>query len=298
MANSRYDNIRYYDNGTFKIPSQIKVFDGTSFVDLGTKESFSTKKLCVYNDNSFLCATYYRHDVNIPKTISIGNGKYLDLRKSNGTYLSVDTYNSGYMWEMVVEVNSTTSLYTAYTRNQGDIINQSYTNYVAEVSGNSVRLKINTNFSGNRISDGKYVTSTLTRYTPYCFTKGEKVRIYMTKSSTSSSMNIRIYNMSGAELCNTNVGVNTQWVGNPNNHKLGHVTINNSGSTSSYGDSKVYSFKTTPSSSRSQIFTLDFTAQNSGVNTIYSSGSASGYGAAYNTSVYGSSYTEYIRQTV
>lgn len=297
MANSRYDNIRYYD-GSFKIPSQIKVFDGTNFVDYGTKNSYSQKKINAYNGSSFFCATYYRHDVNIPKTIAIGGWKSLDLRKSNGSFLSVDTYHANYIWEMTVEVNSTTSLYTAYTRNQGDIINQSYTNYIAEVSGNAVRLRINTHFSGNRIQDGKYVTSTLDKYTPYCFTRGEKVRILMTKSSTSSSMNIKIYNMSGTLLCNVNVGVNTQWVGTPNNHKLGQVTVNNSGGTNSYGDAKVYYFKTTPTDSRGQTFILDFTSQGNGATTILSSGSFGGYGASANTSVYGSSYTEYIRQSI
>lgn len=300
MANSRYDNIRYYDGSSaFKIPGQIKIFDGSTWIDYGTKDSFNKKKIAAHNGSSFFCATYYRNDVDIPKTVSIGSGKYFELRKTNGTYLPVDTYNSGYIWEMTVEVHSTTSLYTAYTRNQGDIVNQSYTNYIAEVSGNTVRLKINTHFSGNRISDGKYVTGTLNKYTSYCFTVGEKVRIVMSKSSTSSSMNVKIYNMSGTTLCDTNVGVNTQWVGNPNIHRLGSATTNNNGSQSAYGNAKVYYFKTTPTSTRSQTFILDIASQSNNATTIYSSGTySSAYAGAVGTSVYGTSYTEYIRQTI
>ena len=87
MANSRYDNIRVYYNGSFIIPNQIKVYNGSSWVDLGTKNSYSTKKLNVLYNNNFICATYYRNDVNIPKSIQIGKNKYADLLKSDNSNL-------------------------------------------------------------------------------------------------------------------------------------------------------------------------------------------------------------------
>ena len=299
MANSRYDNIRYYDGSSaFKIPSQIKVFDGSTWIDYGKKDSFNKKKIAAHNGSSFFCATYYRNDVDIPKTVSIGSKKYLNLKKSNGDNLSVDTYNGDYIWEMIVEVNKTTPLYTAFTRNQGDIINQSYTNYIAEVSGSAVRLKVNTHFSGNRISDGKYVTGTLNKYTPYCFTVGEKVRIYLTRSTKDSKLRVRIYNTAGTKLCDEEVGVNTQWVGTPNKHRLGSATTDNNGSQSTYGSANIHYFKTTPVDDRSKTFIIDIASQSNDTKTIYSKGSFEGYASASGTKVYGASYTEYIRQTI
>ena len=147
MANSRYDNIRVYNGSSFVVPSQIKAWDGSSWIDYGTKDSYSSKIISAYTGSSYNNLTYLRHDVNIPKYIQIAANKIAYLRKANGSNLSVDTYNSGYSWEMQVAVYDNTPLYTAFTKNQGDIVNQSYVNYVAEVSGSSVRLRITTNFS-------------------------------------------------------------------------------------------------------------------------------------------------------
>lgn len=297
MANSRFDNIKYYSDGSFKIPKQIKVYNGSSWVDLGEKTSFNTKKLNVRNGNNFICATYYRHDVDIPKTIQVGSGKYMNIKKSNGTNLSVDNYHAGYYVDMTVEVYATTPLYTCYTKNQGDIVNQSYNNYIAEVSGNTVRLKIKSNFSGNRITDGKYVDSTVTKYTGYVWTVGEKVRILLSRSSNSGNLNVKIYNPSGTKIHEGNYAENTQWVGTPNYHRLGSETENNSGKQSSYGNAKFHIFKIKHADS-GKVFEVNFGNASKGATKINSTGSYSGYVEASGTSVYGDSYTEYIRQTI
>lgn len=297
MANSRFDNVRYYSDGSFNIPRQIKVYDGSGWVDLGTKDSYNTKKLCARNDNNFFCATYYRHDVNIPKTINIGSGKYLNLRKPNGSLLSVDNYHAGYEVDMTVEVYDSTPLYTVYTRNQGDIVNQSYNNYVAQVSGNAVRLMVSSNFSGNRISDKNYVSSTRTDYTEFVWTRGEKVRILINRSANSGKVRIRVFNTAGAQLCDNSFYENTQWVGTPNVHRLGSETVNKGGSQSVYGNAKMYYFSIYHPN-YGQKFIANFEGQGNGTSVIWSSGSMGGYTEASGTSVYGENYTEYIKQTI
>ena len=297
MADSRYDNIRVFYNGNFIIPQQIKVYNGSSWVDLGTKTSYSLKKLNVMYNNNFICATYYRHDVNIPKTIQIGSGsKCADIWKSNGTYCSVDTWTSGYVWEMIVEAYANTPLYTVYAKNQGDITNQAYTNYYAEVSGNSCRLHIKTRFHGTRVSDRKYVDSTSERYTDYCWTVGEKVRIRISKSSTGTTDRVQIYNMNGTELCNQTFSDSVMQVYTPNMHRIGSETSNDNGSQAQYGNAKVYSLTFTPN--RSSTFTVDANSVASGSTRINATGGYDGFIALNNTTVYGASYAEYIRQTV
>lgn len=296
MANSRFDNIKYWDGSSFKIPQQIKVYDGSSWVDLGTKNSFNTKKLNAYNGSNFFCATYYRHDVDIPKTIQIGSGKYLSMYKGDSTTCSIDSYVSGYSWEMTVEVNSTTPLYTCYLKNKGDIYKYAYVNYVAEVSGNSARLRVKTRFYGKSVS-GSHVNSTETKYTSYAWTKGEKVRIVITKPNTSTTSNIKIYNPNGTLICDENLFESRIQVWTPDIHRIGSETVNDAGSQSTYGDAKIYNMKFTPNNTRG-LFIIDFTAQSNGATRIYSSGSASGWVDASGTSVYGSQYTEYIRQTI
>ena len=298
MANSRFDNIKYYDGSTFKIPQQIKVYDGSAWVDLGTKDSFNTKKLNAYDGSNFFCATYYRHDVDIPKTIQIGGNKYLYLYKGDGTTCQINSYSTGYVWEMIVEVNETTPLYTCYTKNQGDIFNQAYVNYIAEVSGNSVRLRINSRFNGYEISNHKYINSTLNRYTSYCWTKGEKVRIYLTRDHNSGNVNVKVFNPAGTMLCNDDLLESTQMVWTPNQHRIGCETSNDSGSQNSYGNAKIHYFKFTPNTNRSQEFIINFNNATNGQTTLYSSGSYGGRVDAVNTSVYGSQYTEWIRQTI
>lgn len=297
MADSRYDNIRYYSDGSFKVPKQIKVYNGNSWLDLGEKNSYSTKKLNVRNGNNFLCATYYRHDVNIPKTIQVAWNKYMNLNNSNGNRLPVDNWHGGYAIDMHVEVYDSTPLYTCYTRNQGDIVNQSYNNYVAEVSGNAVRLRVTSHFSGYRITDGKYVNGTTTRYTGYVWSKGEKVRILLSRSTNGGYLNVKVYNPSGTLLCDDNFPENTQWVYNPNIHRLGSETTDNAGSQSTYGNAKIHSFSMNHPD-MGVTFTTNFNNAGNGSTTIWSSGTMGGYVECSGTSVYGASYSEYIRQTI
>ena len=300
MANSRFDNIKYFDGNSFSIPNQIKVYDGTAWVDLGTKYSYNTKKLNAYNGSSFVCVTYYRQDVEIPRTISIGTGKYLTVNKSGGSLCSLDTYDGGYIFDMTAEISETTPLYTCYTKNTGDITNQAYVNYIAEVSGNQIRIKVVSHFSGNQINTGKYINATDTHQTDYVANLvNQKIRILITRSSTNGSTLVRMYNANGTELTSkTFSGEQKIKVGTPNQHRVGSETTSTSGKQSSYGNAKIHYFKITPTSTRSSIFEVNVNDIADGTTKLNSTGTYSGYLQATGTSVYGSSYTEYIRQTI
>lgn len=260
MANSRYDNIRVYYNGSFIIPNQIKVYNGSSWVDLGTKNSYSTKKLNVLYNNNFICATYYRNDVNIPKSIQIGKNKYADLLKSDNSNLGIDTYNAGYVWEMEVSVNKTTPLHTAYTKNNGDI-SISYVNYYLEVNNGRVRLAYRSRFKGTDINTRKYVDSDATWRTSYAWNTGDIVKIRMTRSSTNGHAWLRVYNTSGNEIASVETGTGGKYEpklasGSSVYNIIGAETVSDSGSTSTYGDGNVYAFKFTPGSNRSNVFKI------------------------------------------
>lgn len=300
MANSRYDNIKVFYNGEFNIPQQIKVYNGSSWVDLGAKDSYNTNKLNVNYNNNFICATYARHDVNVPKAIQVGSGsKYLDIYNSNSTVCFINNYVAGWNWEMVVEVNETTPLYTCFARNNNDI-NQSYINYIADVSGDSVRLRLRSGFHGRSASTGKYVEGTYNNPTDYCWAKGEKVKIVVHRNSTNGNENIKIYNASGTLLNEFNIyeiSLQSQ-VNSPVYHRIGSETLNYNGDQSVYGNARVYSLKFTPTSDRSKQIQLNIAGASNGATRINSSGNYSGFADSRNTSVYGANYAEYIRQTI
>ena len=297
MANSRYDNIKYYD-GSWKIPNEILVYNGSSWTTLGTKNSHSLKKLNVYN-SGFICVTYYRKDVNIPKSIQIGKNKYAEILNSSNDYARQDNYNAGYVWEMIVSATAKTSLYTAYTKNQGDITNQAYINYFLEVSNGRVRLNYTSRFHGISIGTRKFTDATTVKYTDYAWNTGDKVRIKVSRQSQNGTVKMEVFNMNGTLLTTKSISGDCNFASaKVYNHYIGATTSNDNGGQTTYGNANVYSFSFTPSPTRSNKFTIDVANAANNVTTIQSSGGFGGKLVCKGTKVYGASYTEYIRQTI
>lgn len=298
MASSRFDNIRYYD-GSFKIPHQIQVYDGNGFVDLGTKDSYNTKKVSVLDNNKFNCVTYWRHDVNIPKSILLGSGnRYMDLyRDDSASLLQVNTKDAGYSFTMQVEIFSSTTLWTSFDKNNGDITSSAFNSYYADVSGNKVRFRIRHYFRGYSYSGSFIRGSIQDACTDYVWTVGERVTIVVTKASTSGTTNVKIYNPAGTLLTDRSFSIaciNVAYAG-PKIHSVGRCVYDAYGNTEAYGESKLYNLSFTPR--RSGNFTFSADQQGNGATQIWSIG-VWGHADLRNTSVYGASYAEYLRQTI
>ena len=302
MADSRYDDIKYFSDGEFKVPQEIKVFDGTDFVSLGAKDSFSTNKLCAFDGSNMFCATYRRNDVDIPGTVKIGKDKYLKIQRKEGSdykKCSVDTYNAGYYFKMKVSVTKSTPLYTVFSKNNGDISNYSYVNYIAKVnSSGKVALYVYSRFYGKSISTKKLVNIKEYKTTSYCINKGEEFTIELTRSSTSGSLRIRLLNSSGVEKADITMNDATLWVANPNHHYLGVETTSGTGDTKTYGDAKISYLSFTPISDRGDKFTVNVHSAADKATTMNSTGGYKGRLVTSGTSVSKSKYTEYIKQTI
>lgn len=303
MANSRYDDIKYFSDGEFKVPQEVKVYDGNEFISLGAKNSFNTNKLCAFDGSNMFCATYRRNDVDIPGTIKIGKDKYLKIQRKEGSsykVCSVDTYNKDYYFEMKVSVNKNTPLYTVFSKNNGDISNYSYVNYIAKVDSNGkVALYIYSKFYGKSIDSGKLVNVEGKKTTSYCINKGEEFTIKLSRSYKSGKLRIRLINSEGVtKYDKTELNDATLWVANPNHHYLGVETSSGTGSTKTYGDANIAYVSFTPISSRGSKYTVNFNNLNNGATTMISTGNYSGRLVASGTSVYKSKYTEYIKQTI
>ena len=268
MANSRFDNIKYSDGANFKVPSQIKVYNGSSWVDLGTKDSDNKKKLVVYDGSNFDCVTYEKRMVDIPGYASFGSGnRFAYIKKNDGTNAQVDNWKPGYSMEMVVEVNSSCTLYLARSTNQGDII-----------------------------YGGAFVDSTANEATDYVWTKGEKVRIVLYKTYQNGKLNVKVYNMAGTLLCNNDLKELNIQVWTPGFNRIG-AGLSSNGSIVCEGDFKMYSFSYTPLQDRSNVMRFNFNSPNSGSTRINSSGYG-GYLELSNTSTYKANYAEWDRQTI
>lgn len=297
MANSRFDNIRYFDGSVFKVPNQIKVYDGSSLVDLGKKDSANKKKLVVKDTSAFKCVTYERRDVNIPGYASFGSGnRFAYIKKNDGSNAQVDNWKPGYSMEMVVEVNSSCTLYLARSTNQGDIT-YGYVSYRADVSGNKVRFRSYSRFRGYG-SDvgGAFVDSTANEATDYVWTKGEKVRIVLHKTYQNGKLNVKVYNMAGTLLCNNDLRELNIQVWTPGYNRLG-AGLSGDGKIVCEGDFKMYSFKYTPLQDRSNVMNFDFNDPSSGSTRVNSSGYG-GYLDLNNTSTYKANTVEWDRQTI
>lgn len=309
MPSGRFDNFKVYDSTANKliIPSRVQIHDGTSLIDYGVSTSFNTKKISVYDGTSQICLTSTRRDVDIPKYISIGTNKYINLTKSSSNYVQpVSTYYAGYMMEMQLVVNQSTPLYTAFAMNQGDIYQSFYYNIAAEVSGNSVRLVIGSRWYGKVINTNIVINSAYSeRRTNWCFNVGEMVSLVFYRNTNSGALTIEVYRDSGNQTYTTdNTGAplifSTVIVWNPSVHRIGSKTVNDVGAQSTYGDAKIYSFAhVADTSGAGGTYGFEVSGLTNGVYIIPNQlGSGSSSATCVNTSVYGEQYTTYDRQTI
>lgn len=305
MANSRYDNIKYFDGSSFKIPGQIKVYNGSAWVDLGAKDSYNTKKLCVRNTNNFICATYYRHDVNIPKTVEVGGGsKYIRVYKDNSKNARFDNWLNGFVWEMVVEVYQSSTLYCAYAKNQGDITNQAYFNVYADVKDGKVRVRTRTRFHGYTVSDRKFVdagpTGNYEASTGYNWNVGDKVTIKIVNKAQNGAFYVTVTKADGTVVVNDKKLSNyvaTFQVETPNVNDIGSCIKSDDGTTEHKGKALIHRFKYKPNRS-GDYWDVNFNNASNNATSVNSSGGYSGRAAIQSSKVHGESYTEYIRQTI
>lgn len=71
----RYDKIKVYNGEAFVQPSRIRVYNGTTWVDLGTNDSDIQTPLNVHNGSNFIRATLNKTQVTVPgESYAAGNG--------------------------------------------------------------------------------------------------------------------------------------------------------------------------------------------------------------------------------
>ena len=310
MAESRYDAFKVRDGSNMIIPSRVTVYDGSSMIDYGTKNSYVTKMLGVYDGSSVNILTYSRVDVSIPNYIEVGTNKYIDLKKSTSNYVSpIDNYHLGWYLEMQTVISASSPLYTAHVKNNGDIYGACYINIKAEVSSDDVRIVIGSRWKGVTV-DGKDVNVAYREYiTDWCFNVGEKVTlkferltsdggpIKLTVTREDTSVHTYEYSVAGTKS-GSKLQMDSMWVANVNNHKLGSATIDDYGHQQTYGSAKIYYFKHKIDNS-STLFGFATSGLSNGVTTISNQYGSTTYTAGLiNTSVYGESYTEYNRQNL
>ena len=253
---ARYDKLKVYNSG-YKGIKEVRVYDGSKFVSLGLNDGslseVNKNKMFVYNGSGFVPVLYKKFYTPTDRRIEIGKDKNIKLSKTTADRerLNVDTYHSGYDLTMKVRINKTTPLYTVYTKNQGDIQNQAYVNYIAEVDGNRVRIRVTSHFSGYEIGTGRWVngysTNKVTKYKKNLVGKLITIKFHSSKNSGDIKVTL-----DGTEY---NLGdVNTSWVYNPNKHRIGCKTKNKSGDLVTGGSAYLYEFSTTPVESRSSVF--------------------------------------------
>ena len=297
MASSRYDNIKYFNGSSWVIPKEIKVFNGTSWISYGEKNSTSNKKIKAFTSpNTTACFTYVRRDVNIPAFIQLGNGnKYIDMYDTNSTVQQVDTYNSGYNFEFQAEIYATTPLYTVNTKNNGDIYAAAYTNIIAEVfNGDQIRIIMGSRWRGITIDSRKNVNQAYSqKYTGFVGYVGERLSIHIERYSTTGNFTIRVTRPNGSQTTHY-LSMSTQWVTNPNGHRLGAQTVDDYGNISVYGNAKLYYFGHTINSNRT---VFEFSTDWYGNGTTRVGEGHNGFADCRNTSVKVEHYTVYDRQS-
>ena len=253
---ARYDKLKVYNSG-YKGVQEVFVYNGSRFISLGLNDGslsdVNKNKMFVYNGSSFVPALYKKVLTPTDRRIEIGKDKNIKLSKTteDKKRLDVDTYHKGYDLTMKVRIHSTTPLYTVYTKNQGDISNQAYVNYIAEVDGNKVRIRVNSYFSGYEIDTHKWVngysTNAVTEYKKNLVDKYITIKFHSTKNSGDIKVTLDgdTYNL--GDVC-------TSWVTNPNRHRIGCKTKNKAGDLVTGGKAYLYEFSTTPVENRNSVF--------------------------------------------
>lgn len=294
----RYDNVKVWNGSSWVAVNEIKVHNGSSFETLGTADGSTDnlKNLYSYHtgDKKYYRILKNKKVTNIPNRIEIGNGKYIKLagNKDEDRRLPVDTYHKGYLLQMDCIVNATTPLYSVYTKNQGDIENQAYVNYIAEVKDNKVRIRVKSYFSGYEIGTHRWVngysTDKVTSYVNNLKGKRIIIKFYSKKDTGDIYVVLDGHEYNLGDVC-------TSWVYNPNKHRIGCKTTNKSGDMSTGGSTYLYSFKTTPVDDRDSV--SSFTTSSMDKNDSDKKYKLSGYGGwavLKGTGVYGENKVEWI----
>ena len=312
MATGRYDNIKVHDGTGFKNVQQVKVYDGTSWVDYGAKDSYNDKKICANSGFGFKCFTYVREDVSIPNYIEVGKDKYINLQKSNYSGVQpLDTYKTDYILSFDLEVYASTSLYTIASKNSGNV-DIGYNNFILKVdSNNQVALTVGSRWKGNRISDGKAINEAYReRTTIPLFDVGERIQLEITKTGTGGKLTIKVTRANGNIVTVTknadgskDMFIDTLWVASPTLNRVGSKTTGDNTNQTTFGKAYIYSYTVrTYNPSNMNTFRFYVNVANLGVGStkmVNQTPSTPAYTATcVGTSVVGASYTVYNKQTI
>lgn len=275
MASSRYDDFRYYDGG-WKIPSQVKVYNGSSWIDYGEKTSHETKQIQYHNGSAWKNALYNRIDTNLPGYVQLGSGKYIDLKYNRtssptGTYTMVcNTSSTGYYFELDTTVTQTSQLYTMWFKVSGG--NTGYVNYGVDVSGTTAKFKMTTYYNGAQktTTSPSWDVSTYPRVT---------IKVTRTGGDISSKPDvITIYAPNGTKIStnthwNTAIAIGDTYKSNISSiHRLGSTTTNAStGAQTTGGNAIIHRLKFTPTSDRTLIMDYNFESETDGATQVNSS---------------------------
>lgn len=273
MASSRYDDFKYYD-GSWKVPSQVKVYNGSSWIDYGEKTSSETKQIQYHNGSAWKNALYNRTDINLPGYVQLGSDKYIDLRfyKNSSATTSYPMYfntsASGYSFELDTTVKQNSALYTVYFKGG----NTGYINYWVEVSSAG-----SAKFCGQVYLNQLYTKCTTTTWSVSSY---PRVVIKVTRTGGNVSAKPDVFKVYDKNTGNE-IASGQMWTAaiaaadtdtysyNPIYHRLGSKTTNTNGTQSVYGNAIIHRLKFTPYSDRNVVVDIDFETASNGNAIVY-----------------------------
>lgn len=93
----RYDKIKVYDGSKFTRPNRIQVYNGSTFIDLGTNDSAIKTSLNVYNGSNMVRATLNKKVIQESQgTYAKGQFKFLP---DNGFCVNANTGSSPFLFK-------------------------------------------------------------------------------------------------------------------------------------------------------------------------------------------------------
>lgn len=104
----RYDKIKVYHNGTWKTPTQCRVYANGAWQDLGTATSYNTKSMYVRKNGSSVRATLNRRD-QVVVTDRWAEGRFYLLPASGYCRCSQSSGAGAYNWYFRAYVEKTTN---------------------------------------------------------------------------------------------------------------------------------------------------------------------------------------------
>lgn len=274
MASSRYDDFRYY-NGGWKIPSQVKVYNGSSWIDYGEKSSTNSNQLKFWNGSNWKNAFYNRIDTNLPGYVQLGSDKYIDLKfyKDSSATTSYPMYfntsASGYSFELDTTVTQNSALYTVYFKGA----NTGYINYWIEVTSAGLAM-----FCGQVYLNQIYGKRTTTTWNVNSYPR-VIIKVTRTGGGLSAAPEVlKVYDKNtGNEIASGQMwtgaiaAADTDTAGyNPIYHRLGSKTTNTNGTQYAYGNAKIHRLKFTPyGGDRNVVVDIDFETSSNGNTQVY-----------------------------